>query len=41
MTYRLGAGSSTSSAIHADCDVIHTADADFDELDEIETRVHR
>lgn len=30
-----------STALHADCDVIHTGDSDFSGLDEIETKLHR
>ena len=30
-----------ATAVLTDCDVIHTGDADFDDLDEIETVVHQ
>ena len=30
-----------ATAIHTDCDVIHTGDSDFADLDEIETVLHR
>ena len=30
-----------ATAIHEECDVIHTGDTDFEELDEVATRIHR